>query len=213
VDLASGARVSVQGFGAVGMAAARRLAELGAVVVAVSTARGGLYDPDGLDIAGLCQARQAHGDDLVLHHPGSRLEPGRELTVDAEILIPAALQDVIDEEVARDVKAKLVVEGANLPTDAPAQRVLSERGIVVVPDFIANAGGVIAAGFAMDARLSAFRPEPEPVLAAIASKIRANTEACLGQAHAQGITPHQAARDNAAARVRDAMTARGQVRA
>jgi glutamate dehydrogenase (NAD(P)+) len=213
VDLASGARVSIQGFGAVGMAAARRLAELGATVVAVSTARGVLYDPDGLDVGALCQTRQAHGDDLVLHQPGSRLEPGQELTVDAEILIPAALQDVIGEEVARNVKAKLVVEGANLPTDAQAQQVLAERGIAVVPDFIANAGGVIAAGFAMDARLSAFRPEPDPVLAMVASRIRANTEACLGQARAQGITPHQAARDLAITRVRDAMAARGQVRA
>src|SRR5262249_19831869 len=139
--------------------------------------------------------------------------PGQELTVDAEILIPAALQDVIDEEVARNVKAKLVVEGANLPTDARAQQVLGERGIVVVPDFIANAGGVIAAGFAMDARLSAFRPEPAPVLAVIAAKVRANPETCLEQARVQGITPHQAARDAAVARVRDAMATRGQVRA
>lgn len=213
VDPASGARVSIQGFGAVGMAAARRLADLGATVVAVSTARGALYDPGGLDVEALCQARQAHGDDLVLSEPGTRLEPGQELTVDAEILIPAARQDVIGEEVARDVKAKLVVEGANLPTDERAQRVLCERGITVVPDFVANAGGVIAAGFAMDARQSAFRPEPGPVLAVIAGKIRANTEACLGQALARGITPHQAARDIAVTRVRDAMAARGQVRA
>lgn len=213
VDLAAGARVSIQGFGAVGTAAARRLAELGATVVAISTARGAVYHAEGFDVDALCQARQAHGDGMVCHLPGSRLKVGEELTVDAEILIPAALQDVIDEQVARGIKAKLIVEGANLPTDGPAQRVLLERGIAVVPDFIANAGGVIAAAFAMDARLSAFRPEPDLVLRTVASKLRANTQACLSQARARGITPHAAAWDIAMTRVRDAMAARGRIQA
>ena len=213
VDVAAGARVSIQGFGAVGTAAARRLAELGATVVAISTACGVLYDADGFDIDDLCRARQAHGDDVVLQLPGSRLKAGEELTLDAEILIPAALQDVIDEEVARNIKAKLIVEGANLPTNAQAQHILFERGIAVVPDFIANAGGVIAAGFAMDARLSAFRPEPDPCPAHGRQQAPDEHPGVPGQSRVRSITPHEAARDIAMTRVRDAMAAQRQIRA
>lgn len=211
IDVAAGARVSIQGFGAVGAAAGRRLVEFGALVVAVSTARGVRYDPAGFDIETLCEARDTMGDDFVLSLAGGRLEPGEELTVDADILIPAALQDVINTDVARDIKAKLVVEGANLPTSPDAQRLLAERGVGVVPDFIANAGGVIAAGFAMDARNSAFRPELKPVLTTVSAKLRANTLACFAEARATAVTTHQAARGIAIARVRQAMVARGQI--
>lgn len=212
IDVAAGARVAVQGFGAVGTALVRRLNEMGAVVVAVSTADGALFEPEGFDVEALLQAREAHGDQLVRHLPGRRLALGEELTVDADILVPAARQDVIDAALATRIRARLVVEGANLPTTSDAQEVLAERGVTVVPDFIANAGGVIAAGFAMDARTSAFRPEVEPVLLAVADKIRVNTLDCVSRARVSGLTPHHAARNVAMDRVRDAMTARGQVR-
>lgn len=212
IDVASGARVAVQGFGAVGTALVRRLNEMGAVVVAVSTAEGALFEPEGFDVEALLQAREAHGDQLVRHLPGRRLALGEELTVDADILVPAARQDVIDAALATRIRARLVVEGANLPTTSDAQEVLAERGVTVVPDFIANAGGVIAAGFAMDARTSAFRPEVEPVLLAVADKIRVNTLDCVSRARVSGLTPHHVARNVAMDRVRDAMTARGQVR-
>lgn len=212
IDVASGARVAVQGFGAVGTALVRRLNEMGAVVVAVSTADGALFEPEGLDVEALLQAREAHGDQLVRHLPGRRLALGEELTVDADILVPAARQDVIDAALATRIRARLVVEGANLPTTSDAQEVLAKRGVTVVPDFIANAGGVIAAGFAMDARTSAFRPEVKPVLLAVADKIRVNTLDCVSRARVSGLTPHHVARNVAMDRVRDAMTARGQVR-
>ena len=211
LDLAAGARVSIQGFGAVGSAAARRLAELGAMVVAISTARGVVHNADGLDLAEVFAAREDAGDDLVSSVRGDRLTPGEELSIDADIVVPAAMQDVIDRAMAGQVKAKLIVEGANLPTSVEAQQVLFERGVEVVPDFIANAGGVIAAGLAMDARLSAFRLEPEPILRAVADKLRANTGACLRSAHRDDVPPHRAARALASARVREAMIARGQV--
>lgn len=211
MDVGAGARVAVQGFGAVGTALVRRLSELGASIVAVSTAEGALSEPAGFDVAALLQAREAHGDGLVRHLPGRRLPLGEELTVDADILVPAARQDVIHAATAARVRARLVVEGANLPTTPEAQEVLAERGATVVPDFIANAGGVIAAGFAMDARTSAFRPEAAPVLRAVAEKIRANTVECLSGALAGGLTPHRAARQVAMERVREAMTVRGQL--
>lgn len=211
VDLAGGARVSIQGFGAVGAAAARRLSELGARIVAVSTASGGCHNPDGFDIEALLEARDALGDDFVTSLAGDRLHPGEELTIDTDVLIPAAVQDVIDEDVATRIKATLVVEGANLPTSPQAQHVLADRGVTVVPDLVANAGGVIAAGFAMDARTSAFRPEREPVLDMVSAKLRANTATCLERARAGNATTHQAARSIAISRVREAMVARGQV--
>ncbi|QKG18900.1 Glu/Leu/Phe/Val family dehydrogenase [Actinomadura verrucosospora] len=208
----SGARVAVQGFGAVGHAAARRLAELGATVVAVSTVHGALHDPDGLDVARLLALRAEAGDAAVKEYGGRLLDVGAELLVPADVLVPAALQDVIGEDVAARIQARIVVEGANLPTDRPAQRVLAARGVTVVPDFVANAGGVVAAGFAMDARYSAFRPDPGAVFAAVSAKMRDNTAAVLAAARAQGTTPHEAALALAQERVRAAMELKGRWR-
>ena len=121
----AGSRVAIQGFGAVGNAAAARFAELGATVVAVSTAKGALHDPSGLDVPTLLAAREEYGDDFVNHYEGARIGAGQELTVDCDILVPAALQDVVDDETAHRIKAKLVVEGANLPTSPRAQSILA----------------------------------------------------------------------------------------
>jgi len=207
-----GARVVVQGFGAVGHAAARRLVELGASVVAISTVRGGLHDPDGLDVARLLKLRAEAGDDLIAEYGGgSLLEPGAELLVPADIVIPAALQDVIDEDVAARIQARIVVEGANLPTGPGAQRVLAGRGVTVVPDFVANAGGVVAAGFAMDARYSPFRPEPDAVFATVSAKLRDNTTTILAEAARRRTTTHQAAVALAQHRVRAAMELKGRI--
>ncbi|MGI5346926.1 Glu/Leu/Phe/Val family dehydrogenase [Streptomyces sp. CA-250714] len=202
----SGSRVAVQGFGAVGHAAALRFAELGATIVAVSTARGALHDPSGLDVRALQAAREEHGDAFVARHPqGTLLAPGHELTVDCDILVPAALQDVIDEATAHQIKARLVVEGANLPTSPQAQTVLAARGITVVPDFVANAGGVVAAAFAMDARYSGFRPETSAIFESISERLRANALAVLEAARRSATTPHLAGRRLAEERVVAAM--------
>ncbi|MGW9076369.1 Glu/Leu/Phe/Val family dehydrogenase [Streptomyces kronopolitis] len=208
----AGARVALQGFGAVGSAAARRFAELGATVVAVSTAHGALHDPSGLDLDALLAARAEHGDRFVTHRPsGSALAAGDELTVDCDIVVPAALQDVITHRTAHEIKAELVVEGANLPTSAQARTVLAERGITVVPDFVANAGGVVAAAFAMDARYSGFRPETAGIFETVSAKLRANTVTVLDEARQQQVTPHTAGRRLAEARVRAAMESKGRI--
>lgn len=125
---------SIQGFGAVGSAAAKRLAELGVTVVAVSTSRGGLHHPQGLDVAALLGLRDIHGDELIHHYGcGARLlGPNEELTVPADILVPAASQDVIDTALAAALPATIVVEGANLPTSAAAPQVLFDRGTTEV---------------------------------------------------------------------------------
>ncbi|OBC01790.1 glutamate dehydrogenase [Mycobacterium sp. 852013-50091_SCH5140682] len=211
LDLA-GARVAVQGFGAVGRAAARRFAEYGAVIVAVSTSVGALHDPRGLDLAELERLSASYDDDAVNHYRGCTVLPvGAELAVDCDVLVPAARQDVIDARVAGEVKAKLVVEGANLPATAEALQILAERKILVVPDFVANAGGIIAAGVAMDARYSPFRPDPDAILPLVAKRIRTTTTEVLDAADGTARLPHDAARTIAQARVRAAMRARGQI--
>jgi glutamate dehydrogenase (NAD(P)+) len=205
----AGARVVVQGFGAVGASAARRLAELGAQVVAVSSAAGAVHNPDGLDVPRLLAARDEVGDDCVHAAGGSTLRAGEELFLDAEVLVPAATQDVLDGTAARRVRCGMVVEGANLPVTPAGLTVLRERGIVVVPDFIANAGGVVAAAFAMDARTAAFPVQERPVLDAISNRIRANTAIVLELADREELEPHVAARRLAEERVRAAMERSG----
>ncbi|GAA2350416.1 Glu/Leu/Phe/Val dehydrogenase [Saccharopolyspora halophila] len=208
----SGARIAVQGFGAVGAAAAARLDELGARLVALSTTAGSVHDPGGLDVPAWLAAHREIGDECVAEAPPAQQIPhGSELEVDCDVLIPAARQDVIDEQVAARIKADLIVEGANLPTLPGARALLDERGVQLVPDFIANAGGAIAAGFAMDARHSAFRPEPDRILAEVASRTRRNTLLVLETAASSGVLPHAAALELAKDRVRTAMRLRGRL--
>ncbi|WP_243787896.1 Glu/Leu/Phe/Val dehydrogenase [Saccharopolyspora gloriosae] len=208
----AGVRVAVQGFGAVGAAAVRRLHELGAQVVALSTVDGGVHDADGLDVPSWLARRAEYGDACVQGAPAAkRLERGEELLVDCDVLIPAAGQDVLGERVAAGVRADIIVEGANLPTTPGARAALAARGVTVVPDFIANAGGAIAAGFAMDARRSAFRPAPERILDEVAERCRANARLVLRAAREHGVDPHTAALDTAKSRVRAAMELRGRL--
>jgi glutamate dehydrogenase (NAD(P)+) len=203
---------SIQGFGAVGAATASRLDELGATVVAVSTSQGGLYNPDGLDVAELLALRGQRGDALVDDYADAKpLSAGEELTVDADVLIPAALQDVIDTDLARTLPARIVVEGANLPSSPAAQQVLHDRGVIVVPDFIANAGGVVAAAVAMDSRFSGIRPEPAAVFDNISTKLRACTHEVLQESRRQRLSTHRVARATAQARVAEAMRLRGRL--
>lgn len=208
----SGARVAIQGFGAVGVAAAARLSTLGASIVAVSTAHGALSAPAGFDVEQLLAARAELGDSLVADTTlGTRLEPGEELTVDCDVLVPAAVQDTIDEAVADQIKARLVVEGANLPTSTGAQTLLADRGITVVPDFLANAGGVVAAAFAMDARYSGFRPDTDAIFDSVSTRLRANTTQVLTEASRADSTPHSAGRSLAQGRVLAAMRSKGRL--
>jgi glutamate dehydrogenase (NAD(P)+) len=139
-------RVAVQGFGNAGSIAARLIVEEGATVVAVSDSTGGIHNPDGLDIAKVIGWKSEHG--TVQGFPGaSDISNADVLEVDCDILIPAALEGQIDAPRANRVKAKLVLEGANGPTLPEADDVLRERGILVVPDVICNAGGVTVSYF------------------------------------------------------------------
>ena len=213
IDL-SGATVSIQGFGAVGKAAAQRFTEYGSTIIAISTSAGALCDPNGIDVDGLLALAAEWGDDAVHHYHGRPVLPvGAELAVECDVLVPAARQDVIDARIAGDVTAKLVVEGANLPASQEALEILADRKILVVPDFVANAGGIVAAGVAMEARYSPFRPDADAIRALVANRIRANTADVLDEADVSAALPHDAARRIAQTRVRAAMAARGQLTA
>ena len=147
-DLASisGARVVVQGFGEVGSIAARLFQEAGAYVVAVSDSQGGIYNGDGLDIQTVSEYKQQHG--TVVGLPGTRTVTNEELlTLDCDILIPAALGGQIHLGNVNDIKARLVVEAANAPVSPAADDILQQKGIIVIPDILANAGGVTVSYF------------------------------------------------------------------
>lgn len=181
-------------------------------MVAVSTAVGSVHDVDGIDVDRLVKLRAESGDDCVREY-GQMLPAEAALTVDTDILIPAAREDVIDDEVAHTTTARLVVEGASLPTTSTALTILHKRAIVTVPDFIANAGGIVAAAHSMDARYSAFPVEPAVVFSMISTKLRANAQTVLAASKERGITPHEAAHNLTEERVLKAMVLRGQVAA
>ena len=142
----AGTRVAIQGFGNVGAVAARRFMEAGARIVAVSDSQGGVHAADGLDVNAVMAHRRAHG--TVVGTPGTGTVTNEDLLVlDCDILIPAALGGAITAANAGAVKASLVVEGANAPVLPEAETILAERGIIVLPDIVANAGGVTVSYF------------------------------------------------------------------
>jgi glutamate dehydrogenase (NAD(P)+) len=141
-----GVRVAIQGFGNVGSNAARLLAEAGAKIIAVSDVHGGIFKSDGLDIAGLLRHRSEHA--TVQGFPGAQPIANDELlTLESDVLVPAALEGQLHEGNADQIRAKLIVEGANGPTTAEADQILRARGIPVVPDIMANSGGVVVSYF------------------------------------------------------------------
>jgi glutamate dehydrogenase (NAD(P)+) len=193
-----GARVAVQGFGAVGRHAARFLAGKGARLVAAADSKGAVYDPDGLDI-GRLEAHKAEGGSFADLAGAKRVTTEDLIGIDCDIWIPAARPDVIREDNVDRLRAKLVLQGANIPATLGAERRMHEHGILSVPDFVANAGGVIAAAVE-------YRGGTEKAaLDTIAERIGANTRAVLGTAKAKGVPPREAAVDLARARVERAM--------
>jgi glutamate dehydrogenase/leucine dehydrogenase len=196
-----GAKVAIQGFGAVGRFSARFLAERGAILVAAADSKGTVHDSRGLDIEKLC-ALKAAGHSVLDHSDGRMLDQKAIVGVDCDIWVPAARPDVLTRENAADIKARLVLQGANIPATEEAERILYERGVLSVPDFIANAGGVIcgAIEYHGGTQTTAFET--------IEENIRFNTQAVLAAARDHRIPPRQAAIDLAEERVRKAMKLR-----
>ena len=141
-----GARVAVQGFGNVGSAAAELFVGSGAKIVAVQDHTGTVYNPTGLDMAGLIAETHANGG-VGGFKGGDKIETEKFWDVESEFLIPAALESQLTRERAERVKTRMILEGANGPTTPDADLIFGERGILVVPDVIANAGGVTVSYF------------------------------------------------------------------
>jgi glutamate dehydrogenase (NAD(P)+) len=141
-----GARVAVQGFGNAGEAAARFIQELGARVIAVSDSRGGVFRGDGLDLPLVSRHKQETGS--VVGAPRTRPISNTDLLeLDCDVLVPAALEGVITGQNAGRIRARIVAEAANGPTSPEADDLLHERGVMVIPDILCNAGGVTVSYF------------------------------------------------------------------
>ena len=142
----SGATVAVQGYGNAGYVAANLLKEQGADVVAVSDSSGAVYDPAGLDTEAVKDYKRETG--AVTDAPGTEAWTNEELlTADVDLLVPAALENAVDADLARETEARMIVEAANGPLTPEADDVLTERGVPVFPDVLANAGGVTVSYF------------------------------------------------------------------
>jgi glutamate dehydrogenase (NAD(P)+) len=141
-----GATVAVQGFGNVGSVSADLLAKLGAKIVAVTDWKGGVYNAAGLDIPAMLEYSKQHK--TIDGFPGGEaLDNDMLFELDVDVLVPAALENQITEENAPRIRAKIVAEGANGPTTPEAHRSLHERGVFVIPDILANSGGVTTSYF------------------------------------------------------------------
>lgn len=197
----AGARVVVQGFGSVGSHAARFLARRGAVVVAASDSRGAVANPEGLDVDALV-AHKAAGAPVSSFPGGSPVAAGELVGWPCEIWIPAARPDVLTVENVAELTARVVLEGANIPASREAEEKLHAAGVVVVPDFVANAGGVICAAVEHAGGTSA------QAFAAIEDKVRTNTRLVLDGVADSGEPPRRVAERIAERRVEEAMSYR-----
>lgn len=194
----AGATLAIQGFGAVGRHAARFLVEHGAVLVGASDSRGTTFNPGGLDVDELIAFKQEHHS-LADFPRGQKGKPDAIISVPCDIWIPAARPDVIREDNVSQLDCKIVLQGANIPVTNGAETLLHERGVLCVPDFIANAGGVICASveYHGGTETNAF--------AAIEERLRFHTRQVLKNAKEEKIKPRVAAVALAEERIRKAM--------
>ena len=196
-----GARTVVQGFGSVGRHAARFFSEKGARLVAAADSRGGVVAENGLDVDALIE-HKATGASVSEFAGGKAIAGDALLDVACDIFVPAARPDVIRADNVQRLNARLVLSGANIAVTYEAERALHDRGVLVVPDFIANAGGVICASVEYHGGTET------QAFAAIEEKIGANTIAVLAAAAENGEPPRVAAQSMAERRVRRAMALR-----
>ena len=193
-----GARVAIQGFGAVGKHAARFLVERGAVLVGASDSRGTIVHSDGIDVTALIEHKEA-GKGVAEFPKGEALDRDAIVSVPCDIWVPAARPDVLREDNVDQLDCKMVLQGANIPVTPEAEAYLCEQGILSVPDFIANAGGVICASVEYHGGTQS------SALATIEEKLRFNTHAVLKAAKDDKLKPREAATRLAEERVRRAM--------
>lgn len=189
LDLA-GATVSIQGFGTVGSITARNLARRGARVIAVTDIEGTIVNADGLDVEKLIAAKDEYGtiDRKKLDFPFKKDDRDGWLKVGAQILVPAAIAGSINEKNVKQVTAKLILEGANIPTTPRAEEILAEKGTPIIPDFIANAGAASGFGLVLTGQCPV-----EKVFEEFSKRIRDGVRYCVEESRKAKITTRQAA--------------------
>ena len=194
----AGARIVIQGFGAVGKHAARFLAQRGSILVGASDSKGSVYDQKGLDVESLIDLKN-QGKSVIDHPRGIKGEPDDVIDIECDIWIPAARPDVLHNHNMHRLSTKLVAQGANIPLTEDAEKYLHHQGVLVIPDFIANAGGVICA--AMEYRGAT----QTTTMDTIKEKIRGNTREVVELAKGEDLLPREAGVQLSLSRLEKAM--------
>jgi glutamate dehydrogenase (NAD(P)+) len=202
------ARVAIQGYGNAGSVSARLLHELGCRIIAVSDSRGGIYRKEGLDPFRVLRWKEEHGS--VVDYPGSeQISNDKLLELECELLIPAALEDVITAENAPRVKARIVAEAANGPVTPDANKILIDNGVFIVPDILANAGGVLVSYFEWVQDLQSHFWSEDDVNASLEDVMVKSFRQVLKIAESEKVDTRTAAYILAVTKVSDAMRIRG----
>ncbi len=205
-----GATVVVQGFGYVGSWAARLIEDLGATVVGISDVHGGVVNDKGLDVAGLIEHRD-RGGELAEFEGVETVGHDELLALECDVLIPAALGGAINESNADELRCKMVVEGANAPTTPAADRILADKGIQVIPDVMANAGGVVVSYYEWVQNLQHFRWEEEEIVSKLERRMRNAFREVSERAEAEAVPLRVAAYAQGIERVLEAARLRGYI--
>ncbi len=202
------ATVAIQGFGNVGMFAAKFLSEVGAKIVSISDSKGCLNVPEGIDIEKLIKIKEETGSVINYStktvksrdmHPGQTYKCDMILELPADIFIPAAVADVITKNNVDRVETKIIVEGANIPIPHDIEKILHQKGVLVIPDFVANAGGVISSYVEYSGGT------PKQMFKLVEEKEKKNTKLVLDKAKKEKLSPRDAAMKIAQERVKKAM--------
>ncbi len=202
-----GSRFAIQGFGNVGTHATRLLYEDGGVIVGVSDAQGAVANPDGLDVPALFEHVKVNG--TVKGFPGQSLARDQLLALDCDVLVTAALEGALTAQNAGEVRARLIVEGSNAPTLPEADSIFERRGIIVVPDILATAGGVTVSYFEWVQNLQQFAWDEERVGAELERTLKEAYERVASLAKTRKVSLRTAAWLVAVGRVGKAMSLRG----
>lgn len=195
----SGAKIAIEGFGNVGYFTFKHLEEAGAKIVAISDSKGCLYNENGLSFEEIARVKKDKGS--VTFGKG-RMLPGNKLfELPVDVLIPGALPDVINKSNMNSIQSKIIVEAANIPIPLDVEAELSKK-ILIVPDFVANAGGVISSW------VEYIGKDAKYMYKTVKDKITKNTQIVLTKSKKEGINPRNAANEIALARVKEAMLKR-----
>jgi glutamate dehydrogenase (NAD(P)+) len=205
----NGAKVVVQGFGNVGSVAAELIEQQGATVIGVSDAQGGIYNPKGLPMADLCRKYYGREGGIREYKEAEYISNADLLELPCDILIPAALSAQITKDNANKIKAKLIVEGANGPTTPEADHILSDKGVMIVPDILANAGGVVVSYFEWVQDLQNFFWEEKEVNVKLERIMKTSFKAVEAEMRAHKTDMRTAAYIIGVKRVADATVRRG----